>query len=251
MGERLSFRPALGAAAPAPVGTTRLVLLALGVAAVIGGTRWRWLNHADPFEGELVEVRGAIPRPGYYRLVDPTVHRAIEAAGGAATGADAAVPAGARVEVGADGAGRLERPSDPLLVGLPLDPNTADAAALDALPGVGEATAAAVVAWREAHGPLHTLQDLRDIPGTPPDLGRRIAPFVDLPLGGPPDVNLASARALEQLPGIGEVLAGRIVADRVENGPFPSLEALTRVPGVRPSLVTTLREAGVTAEGAQ
>src|SRR5260370_4526984 len=43
------------------------------------------------------------------------------------------------------------------------------------------------------------------------------------------DVDQASAVELQTLPGIGPVLAARIVADRDSNGPFGSLEHLQRV----------------------
>ncbi len=46
------------------------------------------------------------------------------------------------------------------------------------------------------------------------------------------DLNTASADELTTLPGIGETLAARIVADREKNGPFTSVEELTRVEGV-------------------
>jgi competence protein ComEA len=49
-----------------------------------------------------------------------------------------------------------------------LDLNTADAAALDALPGVGPARARAIVGYRQANGPFHALQDLARVPGIGP-----------------------------------------------------------------------------------
>jgi len=55
------------------------------------------------------------------------------------------------------------------------------------------------------------------------------------------DINTASASELETLPGIGEVLAGRIVASRETNGPFVRVEDLTRVQGISEGLVDELR----------
>jgi competence protein ComEA len=54
------------------------------------------------------------------------------------------------------------------------------------------------------------------------------------------NVNSADAGALEALPGIGPVLAERIVADRAANGPFVTIEDLGRVSGIGPSLVARL-----------
>lgn len=47
----------------------------------------------------------------------------------------------------------------------PLDINTATAAELTALPGVGDAKAAAIVAWRAEHGPFAALDDLTQVAG--------------------------------------------------------------------------------------
>ncbi|OHV29510.1 hypothetical protein BCD49_36180 [Pseudofrankia sp. EUN1h] len=49
---------------------------------------------------------------------------------------------------------------------------------------------------------------------------------------GPVHLNTATAEQLDTLPGIGPVLAERIVRYRDENGPFASPEQLAEVPGV-------------------
>jgi competence protein ComEA len=46
-----------------------------------------------------------------------------------------------------------------------VDINTADAAALDALPGVGPATAAAILAQRQAVGGFRSVEDLLEVRG--------------------------------------------------------------------------------------
>jgi competence protein ComEA len=56
------------------------------------------------------------------------------------------------------------------------------------------------------------------------------------------DLNFADATALDSLPGIGPVLADRIVAYRDKNGPFPDLEALTDVPGIGPAILENVRD---------
>ena len=63
------------------------------------------------------------------------------------------------------------------------------------------------------------------------------APAVD----GLLDLNAASATELEALPGVGPVLAGRIVAWREANGPFPSVEILGEVSGIGDALLAQLR----------
>ncbi len=46
------------------------------------------------------------------------------------------------------------------------------------------------------------------------------------------NINTASITEIEKLPGIGEVLAGRIIAHRQEHGPFRRVEHLMMVRGV-------------------
>jgi competence ComEA-like helix-hairpin-helix protein len=46
------------------------------------------------------------------------------------------------------------------------------------------------------------------------------------------NINTASLTEIEKLPGIGEVLAGRIIAHRQEHGPFRRVEHLMMVRGI-------------------
>ncbi len=55
------------------------------------------------------------------------------------------------------------------------------------------------------------------------------------------DVDRVDAHELVRLPRIGPALAARILADRESRGPFGSLEGLSRVSGVGPGLVETIR----------
>jgi len=56
-------------------------------------------------------------------------------------------------------------------------------------------------------------------------------------------VNLAGVEELETLPGVGPVLAARIVAYRTEHGPFAVVEDLLGVPGIGEGKLAALREA--------
>ena len=56
------------------------------------------------------------------------------------------------------------------------------------------------------------------------------------------DLNAATAAELDGLPGIGPVLAQRIVDHRTRNGPFRSVEQLDDVPGIGPAIAAELAE---------
>ena len=55
------------------------------------------------------------------------------------------------------------------------------------------------------------------------------------------NINTASAAELEALPNIGPSLAARIVADRDKNGPYSSVEDLTRVTGIKEGILSKIR----------
>ncbi|MCP3994561.1 MAG: ComEA family DNA-binding protein [bacterium] len=55
-------------------------------------------------------------------------------------------------------------------------------------------------------------------------------------------INSATAAELEQLPGVGPVLAARIAAHREEHGPFETAEDLLDVPGIGEGKLETLRD---------
>lgn len=58
---------------------------------------------------------------------------------------------------------------------------------------------------------------------------------------GPLNINAATAADLDDLPGIGPVLADRIVAWRTDHGPYPSIDALDAVSGIGAKLLENLR----------
>lgn len=57
-------------------------------------------------------------------------------------------------------------------------------------------------------------------------------PGMGLAAEGSLDLNSASAKQLEQLPGIGKEIAQRIVQYRTDSGPFTSIKQLMKVKGV-------------------
>ncbi len=61
-----------------------------------------------------------------------------------------------------------------------VDLNTADAGALDALPGVGEVLAGRILAWRQEHGRFSTVEELGEVSGIGDKLLEQLAPLVTL-----------------------------------------------------------------------
>ena len=60
----------------------------------------------------------------------------------------------------------------------PIDLNTATAEQLESLPGVGPATAQAILAWREEHGRFSRIEELQEVDGIGPKTFARLAPYV-------------------------------------------------------------------------
>jgi len=60
--------------------------------------------------------------------------------------------------------------------------------------------------------------------------------------GGLVNVNSAIATELEVLPGIGEVIAQRIIDYRTENGPFATVDELLDVSGIGDAILESIRE---------
>ena len=70
-----------------------------------------------------------------------------------------------------------ETPSAPAAVAA-VDINAASADQLMSLPGIGAAKAAAIVQYREEHGPYHAAEDLLEVKGIGEALLRKIRPSI-------------------------------------------------------------------------
>src|SRR5262245_38827545 len=83
--------------------------------------------------------------------------------------------------------------------------------------------------------------------GTPRVMASEPAPSIRATIPGadsterPTDLNRATVAELDRLPGIGPVLARRIVEHRERHGAFRSTEELLAVPGIGPRLFERLR----------
>jgi competence protein ComEA len=149
------------------------------------------------------------------------------------------------------------RPMEP---GETLDPDRATVGELLRLPKVGPALARAIVADRKAKGPFLNAQGLDRVPGIGPKLLETLGPYLAF-AGGVPDqgagagaigscelgtagcrvnLNSATAKELESLPGIGPALAGRIVSYRESHGGFADIGELRAVSGIGTTLLERL-----------
>ena len=138
-----------------------------------------------------VHVLGAVVAPGVVTVPDGAiVQDAVLAAGGLLEDADpadlnlaATVGDGQQVIVGTTAEPRGDvvqqpgagtSPAD----GAPINLNTATAAQLEELPGVGPVTAAAIIAWREDNDGFSSVADLQEVTGIGPKGFAKLEPLV-------------------------------------------------------------------------
>jgi competence protein ComEA len=150
----------------------------------------------------LVHVVGQVRRPGVVRLPPGArVLDAVKAAGGAQASADLnhvnlarlvadgeqivvpkpgeSILPGGVPGVGGTGAGSAgPGSSGGGSVGGLIDINTADAAALDSLPGVGPVLAQRILDWRAQHGRFSSVDELGEVTGIGDKILSQISPKV-------------------------------------------------------------------------
>lgn len=80
------------------------------------------------------------------------------------------------------------------------------------------------------------------VPGAEAGTTRHAGAGTGVDTGGPLSLNNATAAELETLPGVGPVLADRIVAYRSQNGPYDVVEDLLEVSGIGEAKLAALRD---------
>jgi competence protein ComEA len=181
----------------------------VGLLAALLVVAWTWLNR--PTVDEVPQTRSegtaavsSAPPVGEASDTSPTV--VVSVVGFVVRPGLVTLPAGARVADALAAAGGLLPEADPASVNL-----------------------AAVV----ADGQQVTV----GVPGAPA-AGSDAVPGS----AGPLDLNTAGVAELDALPGIGPVLAQRIVDHRTREGPFTSVDQLDDVPGIGPAIAAELAE---------
>ena len=142
------------------------------VCSLSGLTEADGKDGADPPEELFVFVCGEVKRPGVYRLSDGArVYEALEEAGGLTEAAEDTALNQARLledgeEIRVPAKGEVVMPqTDEVSREDKININTADAAQLATLNGIGPSRAEAIIAWREANGGFSTPEDLKKVDG--------------------------------------------------------------------------------------
>lgn len=142
-----------------------------------------------------VYITGAVERPGVYQVPrDSRLVEVIAAAGGFLEGAEIdklnlaeKLKDGQQIDI----PGSVEVPTPQLVIGgggllvTPTPPvgglvniNTADAALLETVPGIGPTIASRIIAYREENGPFERVDDLQKVAGIGPATLEQIRPYI-------------------------------------------------------------------------
>ena len=195
---------------PGRRGAAVLVLVALIAAVGVGALVWHGRPRPEP-----------IPPPGVL------------------TGPDPVAPAGPSASATALVVAVTGRVRHPGVVTVPAGARVIDALKAAGGPLPGADLALLNLARKVADGELVVVGVPGPAPAGPAAGGTSAG---GAPAGSPVDLNTATLAELETLPGVGPVLAQRILDRRTEHGPFASVDQLADVPGIGESRLAQLRD---------
>ncbi len=144
-----------------------LAVFLLAIVIIAGGVIIIVKSHASPgieislaperkIEGQIY-IGGEVNNPGYYLLYDgDSFEDVIRAAGGLKDGADLS-----KIELAV-------APAEAGQAAQKINVNRAEAWLLEALPGVGETRANAIIAYRQQNGLFQDINELLNVPGFGP-----------------------------------------------------------------------------------
>ena len=229
----------------------------------------------QPSKTLYVYITGEIREPGVYKLSDDArIFQLIEMAGGFTSKADTeslnlaeTLSDATHVHIGAKLQPLNEEP--PRIPGMPasrasvqsgiqprsqglININSATASELESLPGIGPAIAQRIIEYRNTHGNFSRPEDLINVRGIGQSKLAQVLPKITASNSGSRvaqpkssagliDINRASAKELERLPGIGPATAKKIVEYRQSHGAFTKLEDLTNIRGIGSSKLEKMR----------
>jgi competence protein ComEA len=184
-----------------------------GLVAALLVAGWTWLHRpqVEPVPAELPHAAAATPStPAVGEVAETSSTVIVSVVGLVSRPGLVTLPSGARVAAAIEAAGGLLPDADPASVNLAAVVTDGQQIAVG-VPGTGGSAAGDGATAGSGSGS-----------------------------GGLVDLNSAGVADLDALPGIGPVLAQRIVDYRTRNGPFTSLDQLDDVPGIGPAIFAEL-----------
>ncbi len=142
---------------------TLITILLVAIIAISSIVLWSRYSRSQPIEVSIptaqellgeIYIGGAVSNPGFYSLkADDTIEALIQAAGGTTDSADFN-----QLKLYIPQTGEEEQPQK-------IDLNRAEAWLLEALPGIGETRAQAIIDYRQQNGPFNNINELIKVEG--------------------------------------------------------------------------------------